>query len=221
MDNVLSDLTQLQSHVLRFYLDAIGGPADAVQFHRAGWWGELGGRTVPRREVIVAQIGIALSDGTSLQFYGSLGDSMAEASKVVDHEHQFICAFDIEHADIVHLVAAARVHHDVAGVLDADSSFLLDDQHPMRLRGYTNAVVLRGDFQKPFRDKSNATIGGMPMRILNLLPLEPKEWQAKTQGGTNALFRYFQESGRDLLSLREREAPSAVGTDAAGRSPRM
>ena len=96
----------------------------------------------------------------------------------------------------------ARVHHLSAAALDADSTFLLDAGVLLRARGYTNVLVTRADLHTPFRDKNVATVSGVPMRFLALVPLEPEEWKLKVERGSDALFDSFSERRRDLLTLR-------------------
>lgn len=71
---VIDALTPRQRTVLEFYLDTLPGAA-GVQIHKAGWQGEMGGRLVPRREHAIVQILLPVSDGSTLHFYGTLGDA--------------------------------------------------------------------------------------------------------------------------------------------------
>jgi hypothetical protein len=200
---IVRELSPRQRALLAFYMEAVGPRVGGVQVHRAGWWGQIAGKTWPRREFSIVQIRVPLDDGPALNLYASLGDSALESGKIVNHEHQFVCVFDSESDELVHLVAYARVHDDLAAQLDADSSFLLDEQNPLRRRGYTNVLVTRADLHAPFRDKTDVRVGDAQMRILGLVPLEPAEWQMKKELGTDALLGHFRKCGRDLLMLRE------------------
>jgi hypothetical protein len=182
-------------------MDVLAG-AVQVQIHRAGWWGEIGGRSFPRREVLVAQLVLPLQGGRMLHFFGSLGDASSEVGASVDHEHQFVCMFDVDHRDVVQLVAYARVHHLSLAALDAHHTYLLADTDSLRARGYTNVLVTRADLFTPFQNKNAATVAGVPMQFLGLVPLEPEEWNIKVRGGVDALFDSFAAHRRDLLTLR-------------------
>jgi hypothetical protein len=89
----------------------------------------------------------------------------------------------------------------LAAPLDAESSFLLDETNALRRRGYTNALVTHADLHAPFLGKSDVRLHGIPMRILSLLPLTPDEIKMKVERGADALMEYFNDRGRDLLTL--------------------
>ncbi|WP_394841703.1 hypothetical protein LZC95_32090 [Pendulispora brunnea] len=198
---MLSDLTQLQRQVLKFYLDVFSDSNGDIQLYKARTHGQMG-LTSFSREVKVAHILLPTDDGSTMHFYGTLGDSLAEVGKAVDHEHQFICIFDEKYDEAAVMVAYARVHHDIAGLLDAHSSFLLEETSALRSRGYSNVLVARADLFTPFENKNNALLAGVPNRILSLVPLEPREWTIKVEKGIDALFDEFKAIGRDLLCLR-------------------
>jgi hypothetical protein len=45
----------------------------------------------------------------------------------------------------------------LTGALDADASFLLDEGNPLRLRGYTNALVARSDLHAQWAQSRKST----------------------------------------------------------------
>jgi hypothetical protein len=235
--SILTELTGRQRAVAQLYLTTLGPSVDDLRAYRAGWQGEADGASIPRRVQTIVRLRIPLRDGSAVYFFGSLGDSQAESGEQVGHEHHFICMFDEEHSDIVSMVSHARVHHALLGTLDAHSSFLLDEESPLRARGYTSVLVTRADHLRaaaldadstflleetsplrrrgytnalvttaalftPFRDKTDATLEGMPMRFFALTPLEPNEWHLKVENGVVGLFDHFRARGRDLLRLR-------------------
>jgi hypothetical protein len=90
------------------------------------------------------------------------------------------------------------------GALDAHHTFLLDEDNPMRARGYSNVLVTRADLFRPFEGRNSVVVDGVPTRVLALLPLEPHEWRKKVEDDVDSLFDAFRQSGRDLLCVRER-----------------
>jgi hypothetical protein len=198
---VIEALTTRQRSVLRFYLDVLAKSSN-VELYRSTWRGAVEGQQYAPRDHAIARIELPVKKGLPVQFYGTLGDMEAEGQSTASHEHQFMSLVDTVTEDVVAMLSHARAHHTSLAALDSDSSFLLDEDSPMRARGYTNVLVARADLFGPFQNRNSVVIDGWPMTLLSLLPLEPQEWQVKVERGTDALFDLFRATGRDLLSLK-------------------
>jgi hypothetical protein len=199
---VLNQLSTLQRDLLAVYVECLGPSLGNVAFYATGRQGVIGGRPYSRPATVIVHMPIKVTGGAAVHFYGSLGDSLTEEGEPRDHEHQFITLVDEEDAELVRFVAYARIHHALGAPLDAHHSFLLDEESGLRARGYTNSLVTRADLYAPFAAKNDFAVGGVGIRLLGLVPLTHEEWRIKVDLGTDALLSNFQETGRDLLSLR-------------------
>jgi hypothetical protein len=201
---MIGALSERRRAVLTFYLDTLS-LSTHVELYRATWQGTVGDTRYPPREHVIARIVLPTQGGAPVHFYGTLGDAAAECGHSVEHEHQFVSLVDAISDDVVSMLSHARAHHSVFAPLVSHSSFLLDEDNPMRSRGYTNILVARADLYGPFRNRNSVVLREMPTEVLSVVPLEPREWRLKVESGIDALFDSFRATGRDLLSLRARK----------------
>lgn len=202
MNEPTPELTQFQQALFEHYVELLGPSAGMRSVVRSERTVHFVGFPSSVRRDLVAKIAISVLDGSPLELFASLGDSRAEGGLSLNHEHEFVCICDANDSAGVDLVAHARAHHAIAGKLDAEHTFMLAPTSSLGHRGFSSAIVTTLDLYPPLAGKTMAHVGGLPVRILGLLPLTESERLLKIEHGVQRLFERLRADDRDLLSIR-------------------